>query len=109
MTRHNYSLFSAGNPYTKEMKREIKKLQSEIDTLKRDIENPPNDESILSGTSTIQAPLQPTGPIGEVIAELKAHNNAKQVRGYLCVSVCVSLGVSTSVFQFLTGTFLSIQ
>ena len=73
--------FRPENPYTKEMKREIKKLQSEIDTLKRDIDNPPNDESILSGTSTIQAPLQPTGPIGEVIAELKAHNNAKQVRG----------------------------
>merc|ERR1711935_830212 len=35
----------------------------EIDTLKRDIDQPPNDESILSGTSTIQAPLQPTGPI----------------------------------------------
>ena len=84
------------------MKREIKKLQSEIDTLKRDIDNPPNDESILSGTSTIQAPLQPTGPIGEVIAELKAHNNAKQVRGYLCVSVCVSLRVSTSGFQILS-------
>ena len=87
------------------MKREIKKLQSEIDTLKRDIDNPPNDESILSGTSTIQAPLQPTGPIGEVIAELKAHNNAKQVRGYLCVSVCLTKGVDVGFSNFVRQLF----
>ncbi len=38
------------------------------------------DETLTSNGSTIQAGMGPPGPIGEVIAELKAHNNARAVK-----------------------------
>ena len=69
--------FSSPNPYTSKLEREIEKLQEDIEEIKRDIDRP-GDETMTSMGSTIQAPA--SGPIGEVIAELKAHNNARAVR-----------------------------
>ena len=63
------------NEYTSRLEREIEKLQEDIDTIKRDIDKP-GDETMTSMGSTIQAPTN-NGPIGEVIAELKAHNYKK--------------------------------
>jgi len=69
------------NPYTSKMEKEIEKLQEEIEVIKREIDRPPEyDETLTSNGSTIQAGMGPPGPIGEVIAELKAHNNAKAVK-----------------------------
>merc|ERR1712062_703662 len=63
------------NEYTSKLEREIEKLQVDIDTIKRDIDKP-GDDTMTSMGSTIQAPTN-NGPIGEVIAELKAHNYKK--------------------------------
>ena len=63
------------------MEKEIQKLQEEIEVIKQEIDRPPEyDETLTSNGSSIQAGLGPPGPIGEVIAELKAHNNAKAVK-----------------------------
>ena len=77
------------------MEKEIEKLQEEIEVIKREIDRPPEyDETLTSNGSTIQAGMGPPGPIGEVIAELKAHNNAKAVKKKEGIKQDCHLGVN---------------
>ena len=61
---------------------EIKKLESDIENMKQDMNTSANQapESPQADLS-IEAPLQPANTaIGDVIAELKAHNVAKTIQ-----------------------------
>ena len=85
------------------MEKEIEKLQEEIEVIKREIDRPPEyDETLTSNGSTIQAGMGPPGPIGEVIAELKAHNNAKAVKKKEGIKQDCHLGVNSCNDKCLT-------
>ena len=61
---------------------EIKKLETDIENMKQDMNTSGNQpESVAAPDLSIQAPLPPANTaIGDVIAELKAHNVAKTIQ-----------------------------
>ena len=62
------------------MEAEIQKLESDIQNMKTDLSDPKIEPANSSFASTVQAPLpQSNTAIGEVIAELKAHNQARTI------------------------------
>ena len=61
---------------------EIKKLETDIENMKQDMNTSVTQpESVAAPDLSIQAPLPPANTaIGDVIAELKAHNVAKTIQ-----------------------------